>query len=107
MIFNKLALFSIFLTIASISVTPYPEMLVISYILHELGHMLFARVVGAKMKKIKISRCILYIILCMYTVVQLYPLLWLIFICLGLLACVAYGFLYKPDRKTFPKLYEK
>ena len=36
-----------------------------------------------------------------------YPLLWLIFICLGLLACVAYGFLYKPDRKTFPKLYEK
>ena len=55
MIFNKLALFSIFLTIASISVTPYPEMLVISYLLHELGHMFFARVVGAKMKKIKIG----------------------------------------------------
>ena len=36
-----------------------------------------------------------------------YPLLWGIFIVLGLLACVAYGFLYLPDKRTFPKLYEK
>ncbi len=55
MLFDKLALFSIFLTIASISVTPYPELLIISYLLHELGHLFFARVVGAKMKKIKIG----------------------------------------------------
>ena len=55
MVFDKVALFSIFLTIVSVSLTPYPEMLVISYLIHELGHMFFARVVGAKMKKIKIG----------------------------------------------------
>ena len=36
-----------------------------------------------------------------------YRMLWMIFIVLGLLACVAYFFLYKPDKRTFPKLYEK
>ena len=55
MIIDKIALFSVFITIASVAVTPYPEMLIISYILHELGHMFFARLVGAKMKKIKIG----------------------------------------------------
>ena len=55
MLFDKLALFSIFLTIASISLTPYPLLLVISYLLHELGHMFFARVVGAKMRKVKVG----------------------------------------------------
>lgn len=35
-----------------------------------------------------------------------YQLLWLIFVGLGLLAAVAYTFLYMPDRKTFPKLYQ-
>lgn len=55
MLFDKLTLFSIFLTIASISLTPYPLLLVISYLLHELGHMFFARVVGAKMRKVKVG----------------------------------------------------
>ena len=36
-----------------------------------------------------------------------YQLLWLIFVGLGLLAAVAYCFLYLPDKRTFPKLYEK
>ena len=36
-----------------------------------------------------------------------YRILWLVFIILGLASCVAYGFLYKPDKRTFPKLYEK
>jgi hypothetical protein len=36
-----------------------------------------------------------------------YRMLWLIFIGFGLLACIAYGMLYKPDKRTFPKLYEK
>ncbi len=36
-----------------------------------------------------------------------YRLLWLIFVGLGLLAAAAYLFLYKPDKRTFPKLYEK
>lgn len=36
-----------------------------------------------------------------------YRMLWMIFIGLGLLASMAYCFLYKPDKRTFPKLYEK
>lgn len=36
-----------------------------------------------------------------------YRLLWLIFVSFGLLASVAYAFLYQPDKKTFPKLYER
>ena len=36
-----------------------------------------------------------------------YRLLWMIFIALGLISATAYGFLYGPDKRTFPKLYEK
>ena len=35
-----------------------------------------------------------------------YQMLWLIFVGVGLLAAMAYCFLYLPDRRTFPKLYE-
>ena len=36
-----------------------------------------------------------------------YWLIWMVFVCLGLLAALMYAFMYRPDRKTFPKLYEK
>ena len=36
-----------------------------------------------------------------------YRLLWTVFILCGLGASVLYGFLYGPDKRTFPKLYEK
>ncbi len=36
-----------------------------------------------------------------------YHLIWTIFICCGLGAAVLYGFMYGPDKRTFPKLYEK
>ncbi len=36
-----------------------------------------------------------------------YHLLWLIFGLCGLAAAILYGFLYRPDRRTFPKLYKK
>lgn len=36
-----------------------------------------------------------------------YRLIWTVFILCGLCAAVLYGFLYGPDKKTFPKLYEK
>ena len=35
-----------------------------------------------------------------------YTLLWVVFMGCGLLAAVLYGFLYGPDKRTFPKLYE-
>ena len=36
-----------------------------------------------------------------------YRLIWLVFIGCGLVASVLYTFMYGPDRRTFPKLYEK
>jgi len=36
-----------------------------------------------------------------------YRLIWFIFICCGLAAAVMYAFMYGPDKRTFPKLYEK
>ena len=36
-----------------------------------------------------------------------YLLIWVVFIILGLLSSLAYGFLYGPDKRTFPKLYPK
>ena len=36
-----------------------------------------------------------------------YRLLWMVFIACGLAASVLYGFMYNPDKRTFPKLYEK
>ena len=36
-----------------------------------------------------------------------YKLLWAVFIVIGLVAASLYGFLYKPDKRTFPKLYQK
>jgi len=35
-----------------------------------------------------------------------YRLLWMIFMVCGLAAAVLYGFMYGPDKRTFPKLYE-
>ena len=34
-----------------------------------------------------------------------YRMLWLVFVGFGLLAAIAYVFLYRPDKRTFPKLY--
>lgn len=36
-----------------------------------------------------------------------YRLLWTVFILCGLVAAVLYGMLYRPDKRIFPKLYEK
>ena len=36
-----------------------------------------------------------------------YTLLWIVFIAVGLVAAALYGFLYGPDKRTFPKLYQK
>ena len=36
-----------------------------------------------------------------------YPLIWLVFMGCGLVASALYAFMYAPDQRTFPKLYEK
>lgn len=35
-----------------------------------------------------------------------YRLIWMLFIFLGLFAALMYAFMYRPDKRTFPKLYE-
>ena len=42
----------IFITMLGISVSPHPFLLLLSYLIHELGHIFFAWVVGAKFEKI-------------------------------------------------------
>lgn len=36
-----------------------------------------------------------------------YRLIWMVFMVCGLVGAVLYGFMYGPDKRTFPKLYEK
>lgn len=36
-----------------------------------------------------------------------YLLIWIVFMVLGLASAGMYGFLYGPDKRTFPRLYEK
>ncbi|MBR2943578.1 MAG: site-2 protease family protein [Clostridia bacterium] len=52
---DKLAILSILFTALSISVSPHPLILVICYAIHELGHLFFATLVGAKIKKFKLG----------------------------------------------------
>lgn len=55
MLLDKLAWFSILLTALSISISPYPLILVLTYLIHEGGHLFFATLCGAKIKKFKIG----------------------------------------------------
>ena len=36
-----------------------------------------------------------------------YRLIWMVFMVCGLVGAVLYGFMYRPDKRTFPKLYQK
>lgn len=54
-IVDKFAIFSLVLTGLSISVSPYPLVLVLTYLIHESGHVVFAKICGAKIKKFKIG----------------------------------------------------
>ncbi len=53
--FDKFAIFSLLLTGLSISVSPYPIVLVLTYLIHECGHVFFAKICGAGLKKFKIG----------------------------------------------------
>ena len=52
---DKFAIFSLALTGLSISISPYPFVLILAYVIHELGHVIFAKICGAKMKRFKIG----------------------------------------------------
>ena len=52
---NNLSFVSIILTVLSISASPHPWILILVYLIHEIGHMFFALILGAKIKKFKIG----------------------------------------------------
>ena len=56
-ILNNLSFFSVILTVFSISASPHPLILVIVYVIHELGHLFFAKLMGAEVSSLKSSLC--------------------------------------------------
>ena len=49
-----LGFFALLFTMMSISGSPHPLMLILAYVVHEIGHLFFAKKVGAKIKKFKL-----------------------------------------------------
>ena len=54
-IVDNFAILSLVLTGLSISVSPYPVILLLTYLIHEAGHVTFAKICGAKIKRFKIG----------------------------------------------------
>lgn len=52
---EKIGVFAAVFTMLSLGTSPHPFVLVACYIIHELGHIIFAKLVGAKMRKIKVG----------------------------------------------------
>ena len=52
---ETLSFLALLFTMMSISGSPHPIMLIIAYAIHELGHIFFASLVGAKIQKFKLS----------------------------------------------------
>ena len=50
---NTLSILAVILSLMSISVSQSPFLLVLAYFIHELGHVFFARLMGAEMLKIR------------------------------------------------------
>ena len=54
------------------------------------------------------SSCTQYLIsFLLVTTESNYRLIWMVFMVCGLAGAVLYGFMYRPDKRTFPKLYQK
>ena len=51
---EKLGILAIFFTLLGVSISPHPFLLIFCYIIHELGHIFMAKIVGAKTKKVKV-----------------------------------------------------
>ena len=52
---EKIGIIAIVLTTLSLGTSPYPIILILCYIIHESGHLIFAKLVGAKMRRLKIG----------------------------------------------------
>lgn len=52
---EKLCVVAMAFTMLSLGTSPHPLILIFSYLIHELGHIMFSRIAGARMKKFKIG----------------------------------------------------
>ncbi|MBR2295923.1 MAG: site-2 protease family protein [Clostridia bacterium] len=52
---EKIGFLAVLLTMMSISSSPYPMMLILAYIIHELGHIIIAKINHIPMRKFKIG----------------------------------------------------
>ncbi|MBO5374708.1 MAG: site-2 protease family protein [Clostridia bacterium] len=52
---EKIGFFAFFLTIMSVSSSPHPLLLGLCYLIHESGHLIFAKINGVGMNKLKIG----------------------------------------------------
>lgn len=52
---EKMGTLALAFTMLSLSTSPHPFILILCYGIHELGHLLFATLLGAKMKKIRVG----------------------------------------------------
>ena len=52
---DKLGGVALVFTMIALGTSPHPVILVLCYLIHEVGHLVFSRVVGAKMKRFKIG----------------------------------------------------
>lgn len=50
---EKLSFFALLFTMMGISSSPHPFLMILCYLIHEIGHLFFARLVGAKIRKIR------------------------------------------------------
>ena len=49
---EKLAFLMFFITVMNVSVSPYPFLIALAYLIHEAGHLIFARLTGARVEGI-------------------------------------------------------
>jgi membrane-associated protease RseP (regulator of RpoE activity) len=52
---DRLSIFAAIFTTLSLGTSPHPFILVLCYIIHEVGHITLAKIAGAKIKKLKIG----------------------------------------------------
>ena len=50
---ERLSFFALLFTMMGISSSPHPFLMILCYLAHELGHLFFAKMVGAKIRKIR------------------------------------------------------
>ncbi len=52
---ERFGFLALFFTMMSISSSPHPVILILCYLIHEVGHLIFAKINGVKMKRVRVG----------------------------------------------------